>query len=230
MTSEEVAGTFAELGSGNYFLDPLPAYQSQFASRTLVSEFLDGRIPAEQDPAWRDFGFASSGEYAFWSRRLCGIACMTMVLGSEKSMAGLAQEALRLGGYQVADESGSFVDRGWFYRPLLELAGQYGYQGAIQASMAHEDLCRAVLANRHVVVSVHPGVVRGDLDVAPGAYEVATSFSWWASGYRMASSPGSSCTTPRDAYRRRRSALSCRCTGSRKRSPGEGSGSPAAPG
>ncbi len=180
------------LRPGSYFVSPMPQYLAQFATMDRVSEFLNGDAPPEQDPAWSEFGFDNVAEYSFWAPRLCGIVCAKMVIDSNAprpapSVATLTRQGLDLGGYQVHDAEGSLVDRGWFYRPLVELARQFDFEGAVQTSIPVEELCIGVLDNRVFVVSVHPGVIRGDLDVAPqgargGHLVVVVGFEWGESG------------------------------------------------
>lgn len=170
----------------------MPVYLAQFASRERVSNFLDKRTPPEDDPAWEQFGFKRASEYGFWAPRLCGVVCAKMVIDSSglsplPNIASLTEEAVALGGYKVHDDRGHLVDKGWFYRPLVELAQAYGFQGGVCVDVSTDELCIAVLENKAFIASVHPGVIRGDRDSLPqgasgGHLVVVVGFEWGASG------------------------------------------------
>ncbi|MCX5404545.1 C39 family peptidase [Streptomyces sp. NBC_00335] len=55
-------------------------YYSQWESAGLVPEFVAGADSA-RDPLWAGSGAGSPEEYAFWAPRMCGVACLRMVLG-----------------------------------------------------------------------------------------------------------------------------------------------------
>lgn len=153
------------LPDGRVMLSWSIPYQSQFATAELAGPILEGRLAPAEDPRWREFGFATPEEYGFWAPRLCGIACLAMLLrgrdpGFARTLADLTRECQALGGYILQDKAGQWVDYGWVYAPMLEVARRYGLEGAISTALAVEDLCRAVLADRAVIASVNPYHVR----------------------------------------------------------------------
>ena len=180
---------FSELADGDYFVNPIPPYLSQFASRELVSDFLDKRISTKDDSHWAQFGFEKLDEYEFWAPRLCGLICVKMILdavntcSANETVATLTNKAISLGGYKVYDDSGEFIDKGWFYAPLIELAKEYNVKGKVCTSIASSDLCYNVLSNIFTVASVHPKVIRFDIDKCPdgkkgGHLVVIIGFKW----------------------------------------------------
>jgi len=177
-----------DLASGDYFVQPVPQYLSQFSSRELVSDFLDEKLSTDNDPKWKDFGFLSIEDYSFWSKRLCGIICLKMVLDtspntSTEYISELTSKAVKSGGYIVYDEKGAFIDNGWFYQPLVNLAQDYGFEGKVLTNLKNLDLCNNVLNNIFTIISVHPGVIRFDFDKAPnnkkgGHLVLVVGFKW----------------------------------------------------
>lgn len=147
-------------------LRPLPTYLSQFASPGLVSSILDGLIEPHEDPAWRDFGFTDESDYDYWTPRLCGLICVKMILDAHGATVGttvreLTEQALRLGAYDTDSDSG------WRYAPLIRLAEGYGLRGEVHGRLTLERICSEIQANRAVIASVHPGVIRGDYAQSP---------------------------------------------------------------
>jgi hypothetical protein len=157
----------ADLKSGEYFVSPQPtSHIVQWASPNLVSDILDGKIKAADDPKWRDFGFKTRADYEFWSWRLCGLMCFRVALNTlgamqNETVAALTAKGAALGGYDTAR------DKGWFYAPLIKLAKQYGVDGKIYGRLSLEEIAVGVLDKHFTVASVHPDVIRGDLSKNP---------------------------------------------------------------
>lgn len=177
-----------DLLPGDYFIHAIPNYISQFSSRDLISDFLDKKIPLEEDPQWTKFGFSSVKEYVFWSQRLCGLICTKMVFDvlapkSEETVASLTDKAVKKGAYIIYNENGEFVDKGWFYAPLIELAQEYGLEGDICTNLSKTNLCEYILKDKYPIVSVHPGVIRFDFEKCPnnkkgGHLVLVIGFRW----------------------------------------------------
>jgi hypothetical protein len=163
-------------------------YYSQFASPELISDILDKKVQAEDDPNWRKFGFKTTDEYAFWSWRACGIMCLKMIIDTlnkteQKSVADLLQEAVSLGGYIAHDKDGKLVDKGWFYKPLVLLANKYGISGKVKSTLSINTTCAEIIKGRLVVASVNPSVIRSDRDAkepdkAGGHLVLVHGFKW----------------------------------------------------
>lgn len=168
------------IADGVYFTSPIPRYLCQFADKERVSEFLDREDALYSDQLWSTFGYADIEEYAFWAPRLCGLICLKMILDSTESggesVAALTVEGVDRGGYQVRGSNGELLDKGWFYRPLVDMAKSRGFESGIIANQDIDDIARRIIGNQIVVASVNPRVIRGDeppsLESKPGGHLV----------------------------------------------------------
>ncbi|MDZ7911474.1 MAG: hypothetical protein U5O16_06515 [Rhodococcus sp. (in: high G+C Gram-positive bacteria)] len=95
-------------------------YFSQWESPELVDDILSGRIRTEDDPAWSASGTSTPEDYAFWSWRGCGIACLRMVLANSGVLPPPAMVVMReleaAGAYR---RDGDRV-AGMIYQPFVE--------------------------------------------------------------------------------------------------------------
>lgn len=152
--------------SGDYLVRPTPPYYSQFASKSLVSDILDKKRKARNDPGWTSFGFATIEEYEFWAWRLCGLVCVKMVLdaykkASAETVASLTKLGVELGGYDPKK------DVGWFAVPLVKLARRFSLNGKVYRVLSTEEIAKNILDNEFVIASVNPRVIRNDTDTVP---------------------------------------------------------------
>lgn len=176
------------LQDGTYGSERTPPYQSQFASRDRVGEFLDSPEALQRDTQWKQFGFETLDDYVFWAPRLCGIACFKIILGNfgvdgDETIAALTMRALRKGAYVLQDETGRDVDKGWYYKPLVELSHEFGLTGVVFRGWTVETVCADLLDGGIVVASVNPNVIREDIDTTPehlsgGHLVVVYGFKW----------------------------------------------------
>ena len=155
-----------KLRDGDYKVLDSVRYYCQFASPELVEVILEKRILAQVDPRWQGFGFKTADEYAFWSWRACGIVCLKMIIdtfnGSDEKVRALLERGIELGGYVAYDKSGKLVDKGWYYKALINLAREYGFNGKIFSHLSIQSICREILSKHFVIASVDPGLIRGD--------------------------------------------------------------------
>lgn len=155
-----------KLSNGDYKVLNSVKYYCQFASPELVEDILEKRISAQEDPRWREFGFETAEEYAFWSWRACGIICLKMIIdtvgNSNEKVKDLLERGIELGGYVSHDKNGKLVDKGWYYRALIKLAGKYGFLGKIFSHLSVQNICREILSKHFVIASVDPGLIRFD--------------------------------------------------------------------
>ncbi|KKQ94444.1 MAG: hypothetical protein UT66_C0017G0007 [candidate division CPR2 bacterium GW2011_GWC1_39_9] len=155
------------LKDGDYFVDGDVPYQCQFASPELVKDILEKKLSATDDPKWKDFGYKTKKDYEFWSLRLCGIASLKMILDyykltNNKKVAELTNEGVELGGYVIYDNKGNLEDKGWFYKPLVELGKKYGLKGYSSSYLSANHLCSLIFTNKLVIASVNPCIIRFD--------------------------------------------------------------------
>lgn len=135
-------------------------YVSQFASPDLVEGFVTDVVPLSTDPRWAETGARDVVQYAWWARRMCGMACLRMVLGSRGAEAPplvtLAEECARHGGYVRHDDGR--VD-GLIYAPFARwVAGRFGLQAEVRTSLPLDDVRALVEGGALVMASVHPWV------------------------------------------------------------------------
>lgn len=145
---------------------PVP-YYAQWESPDLVPEIIAGTRRAADDPNWQKSGADSPQEYAYWSWRLCGMACLRMVLDHWRGIAPapvqLAQECLEAGAY-VRHEDGRLD--GLSYAPFAAYArARWGLFAESRPELPVEDISRQLGEGRLVMLSVHPSIRA--LDPAP---------------------------------------------------------------
>lgn len=134
-------------------------YVSQFASPQHLPRFLDGTLPAEQDPAWASTGADDPQHYAFWAWRMCWMACLKMLLDARGTAAPplvpLAEECARHGGYVVHPDR---VD-GLIYAPFAAwVAQRFALEATVRTDLDTDAVAEAVAAGRPVIASVHPWI------------------------------------------------------------------------
>lgn len=153
----------AKLNSGDYFINENIPYECQFATPELVADILDKKVSAKDDPNWKIFGYKNQNEYAFWSWRICGIACLKMIfdyydVNDGKSMADLTRECVELGGYDIKK------DHGWFFKPLLAQIKKHKLNGFIGTHFGVNLISDLILNKKFFIASVNPSMVRFDKD------------------------------------------------------------------
>ncbi|MET7761527.1 C39 family peptidase [Streptomyces sp. NPDC005355] len=137
---------------------PVP-YYAQWESPALVPDIIAGTVSAADDPLWQKSGAASPAEYAFWSWRLCGMACLRMALdhwrGTAPPAVSLAEECVDAGAYvRHADR----VD-GLIYAPFADYARRrWNLFAESRPTLPAEELPRQLAADRLAMLSVHPSI------------------------------------------------------------------------
>jgi hypothetical protein len=136
---------------------PVP-YVSQFASPELVEGFVSDLVPVGADPRWAESGARDVVQYAWWARRMCGMACLRMVLGAHgieaPPLVPLAEECARHGGY-VRHADGR-VD-GLIYAPFVAwVAERFGPAGEVRGDLPLAEVLDLAAAGALVMASVHP--------------------------------------------------------------------------
>jgi hypothetical protein len=130
-------------------------YFAQWESAELVPAFLDGTLRAAQDPRWAASGAASPREYEFWARRVCGLACLKMVLAARSfpvpPMMRLVEDAVRWGAYVRDGDSVA----GMIYQPFADWVGaEYGLIAKVLPDLPAE-LVESASPSAPVIASVH---------------------------------------------------------------------------
>jgi hypothetical protein len=134
-------------------------YFCQWESPELVPAFIDGSLTAAGDPRWAESGARTREDYAFWSRRSCGLACLKMLL----AVRGLAvPPMMRL--VDSALECKAFIRdgervAGLIYRPFADwIASGYGIKAEVMPDLPLEIVAGSASPETPVIASVHPSI------------------------------------------------------------------------
>ncbi|WP_369405337.1 C39 family peptidase [Streptacidiphilus melanogenes] len=138
---------------------PTVPYFSQFASPDLVPELIARTLAAEDDPRWAASGAASPQEYAWWCRRVCGMACLRMALvhwrGDAPGTVELAHECVAAGAYVVDGEQ----VEGLIYAPFAAYVRErWGLGATVETALEPADVRAHLAAGRLPMLSVHPSL------------------------------------------------------------------------
>ncbi len=124
----------------------------------MILDIVQGHLGAEADPRWSEFGAASRGEYAFWSKRACGIACLKMTVealgGPEYSLMEWIEKALLINGFIFPQIKTITRHTGWIHQALASLANMHGLKAGCSSSSDLKDICRRIDREQVVVASV----------------------------------------------------------------------------
>jgi hypothetical protein len=152
--------------------------RTQFASPDLIGAIVyDGFDPID-DPAWRSSGATDAAEYAYWSPRCCGMACLQMILqhrdASAPDLLTLLHGARRRGAY-IPQADGTV--KGMIYAPFVEhIQAEFGLTGVVHPRLSLDELLAQLgpvqldgqtgtgrpWFGRMVVASVHREIRRPD--------------------------------------------------------------------
>jgi hypothetical protein len=140
-------------GAGPYF--------AQWESPQLVPAFLDGSLRAEDDPRWPQSGAACPAEYAWWTRKVCGLACLKMILAARGQpvppMMRLVDRALAWRAFVPLP--GTDRVHGLIYAPFADwVAAEYGIAAEPAPDLPAADVAALAAAGSTVIASVHPWV------------------------------------------------------------------------
>jgi len=130
-------------------------YESQWGDPNCNRLVIEGGIRAASIRDWASDGYDSSAQYDFWSRRVCGLACLRSVLrgwyDDSPPMGSLLQEAIAAGAYLV-NEAGV---KGLIYRPFLRwVEDRFGISGAVMEGVPTETLLSSIQDGTVVLASV----------------------------------------------------------------------------
>jgi hypothetical protein len=131
-------------------------YYSQWESADLVPQFLDGRLASAADPRWAASGARTRAEYGFWAPRVCGLACLRMILSSRAApvppMMRLVERAVSWAAYIPAG------DRvvGLIYQPFADWVREdFGIDMAVAPDLPLERVTAVASPDTPVIASVH---------------------------------------------------------------------------
>jgi hypothetical protein len=175
---------FRNLPDGDHYAVKDVPYVAQFASPDLIYAYIHEGLHGRDDPAWESFGAPDAEVYTFWAHRACAIACIKMAVDActaaePRLMWHLIEEGLALNGYRTHDDAGRFVDEGWFYPALVDLAARYGLLASGMAYASVPDVCAAIHDGWLVAAAVTPELgERGPLIRYDGHFVLVYGFTW----------------------------------------------------
>jgi hypothetical protein len=129
-----------------------------------VPQFIGGELESSADPRWAASGAQTPGEYGFWAPRVCGLACLRMILAGRQQpvppMMRLVERALAWRAY-IPDG-----DRvlGLIYRPFADwAAAEFGVAATVAADLSLDALTASATPQTPVMASVHHSIRWPDL-------------------------------------------------------------------
>jgi hypothetical protein len=136
-------------------------YYSQWESPELVARFVDGSLASEQDPRWRGSGARTAAEYAYWARKVCGLACLKMILAARGAPVPptmrLVERALAWRAYVRMPGTGRV--QGLIYRPFADwVAAEYQIAAEVAPDLPAGELAAQVGGGTVAIASVHPWI------------------------------------------------------------------------
>jgi hypothetical protein len=131
-------------------------YFAQWESAELAARFVDGSTALAADPRWAASGARTAAEYAFWATRVCGLACLKMILAARGQpvppMMTLVARALA---WKAFVPQGERV-QGLIYRPFADwVAADYDLGIEVMPELPLATVTAAASARTPVIASVH---------------------------------------------------------------------------
>jgi len=140
-------------------------YFSQWESAELAERFVDGSLSLADDPRWSASGARTPAEYQYWARKVCGLACLKMVLARRglpvPAMLRLVERALA---WQAYVPQGDRV-AGLIYQPFVEwVAAEYAIAAEVAPDLTVDRIAEIAAPDTPVIASVHPAIRWPDRD------------------------------------------------------------------
>jgi hypothetical protein len=131
-------------------------YFAQWESAELAQRFVDGSLPLADDPRWAASGAGTAAEYGYWANKVCGLACLKMILSSRglpvPPMMTLVGRALSRQAYIPQGDRVA----GLIYGPFADwVAADYGITVEVAPDLPLAAVTAAASAQTPVIASVH---------------------------------------------------------------------------
>lgn len=164
----EANGAASELGASGV------PYFSQWESAELAGRFVDGSLRLAEDPLWAASGARTPAEYEYWAGKVCGLACLKMILGRRglpvPATMLLVEQAIA---WQAYIPQGDRV-AGLIYQPFASwVAAEYGITAEVAPHLRLAEVAELASPDTPVITSVHKWIRWPDRDPpAPGGHLV----------------------------------------------------------
>lgn len=134
-------------------------YFAQWESAELAQGFVDGSLDLAADPRWAASGARTAAEYKYWARKVCGLACLKMLLAARGQpvppMMTLIEQALAEGVYIPQGERVA----GLIYAPFARwVAAEYELAVEVAPDLPLAAVTAAASPRTPVIASVHPWI------------------------------------------------------------------------
>lgn len=139
----------------HYHID-LP-YYSQFEDSKLVRDIIEKNVEAESYKKWKQSGAKSREEYQFWANKMCGMACLKMILKKEAGkiypIVKLGKLAAKYGAYRVEKDD----IPGLFYDQFTEFVKEeFNLKASYSSMMSIKRIMLELSKGNYVIASVSP--------------------------------------------------------------------------
>ncbi|WP_083253960.1 C39 family peptidase [Pandoraea sp. ISTKB] len=129
-------------------------YTSQWGRKELNEDIINNSIDPCDDVTWKNSGFNEKCDYKFWSRRICGIACLESILSYANirfdNRRKLILRAINWGAYEVPRKG---VVNGLIYEPFCRwISNEFDIKSEIYKN---NDLLEIIdkISESHMIIS-----------------------------------------------------------------------------
>ena len=131
-------------------------YFSQWESGELAERFIDGSLPLAEDPRWAASGARSPAEYEYWAGKVCGLACLKMILAHRglpvPATMPLVEQAIAWQAYVPQQDRVA----GLIYQPFASwVAAEYGIAVEVAPRLRLGQVTELAAPDTPVIASVH---------------------------------------------------------------------------
>ena len=129
---------------------------SQWESAELAARFVDGSLPLAEDPRWAASGARSPAEYEYWAGKVCGLACLKMILAHRglpvPATMPLVEQAIAWQAYVPQEDRVA----GLIYQPFASwVAAEYGLGVDVAPQLRLGQVTELASPDTPVIASVH---------------------------------------------------------------------------
>lgn len=136
-------------------------YFAQWESKDLVGKILRNWEKPVHDLKWKESGAKTKEEYDLWTRNMCGMACLKMILAYKMKkqfpLVTLGKACMQFGGYKMTDKK-RVID-GLFYEPFVRFVKEtFGISAKLVKRMPQEQVIYELSKGNMVIASVSPQI------------------------------------------------------------------------